>query len=301
MDQECGRYAPEASSRRQLIDLRLAEIASGFGKTSSGLGQAMGDATLAPGKRFRGILLLMAGEATGGIGTALIDVACAIELAHTASLIFDDLPCMDDASIRRGRATTHVAFGQSRAILAGIALVTESLRLASEARDTDAGTRVRLTGILATALGPCGLCAGQDFDLHEEKTATGVEREQDLKTGSLFAAGFEMLGCVQRLDPTETQALVKAGRALGRAFQCYDDLLDVQAEAGHLGKDTGRDTTAPGPARGMLAVRSLLRAAAHYDTLRSEFDVILAGCPFETRPLADHIARVLPVSASLRA
>lgn len=300
MDQECVHQSSRANAGawRQVIDARLAEIAAEFGKTSPGLGQAMADAVLAPGKRFRSILLLIAGEATGSVRPALIDVACAVELAHCASLVFDDLPCMDDARLRRGRPTTHVAFGQSRAILAGIALVTESLRLAGSARGASTGTRTRLTGILATALGPQGLCAGQDLDLHGEKTAADIEREQDLKTGALFAAGFEMLGLVQRLDEGETQALTGAGRLLGRVFQSYDDLLDVQAEAGRLGKDTGRDASAPGPCRGVLAVRSLPHAVALYDTLRTEFDAILARCAFETGPLADYVAHVLPVSAT---
>ena len=286
---------------RGAVDARLAEIAGGFGTASPALGRAMAEAALAPGKRFRAMVLLIAGDATGGVGPTLIDAACAVELVHTASLVFDDLPCMDDAQARRGRPTTHVAHGECRAILAGIALVTEAMRVLSTARGADAETRARLVAALAGALGPGGLCAGQDLDIHAPKDAAGIQREQDLKTGALFVAGFEMFGLIQRLGAADMATLAALGRTLGRAFQSYDDLLDVQAEAGTLGKDTGRDAQAPGPARGVLAVRSLAQAQAHYDRLRAELDGLLAGCGFDSMALAAHIARVLPARASCAA
>jgi geranylgeranyl pyrophosphate synthase len=282
---------------RGAIDDRLGELARGFGAASSGLGQAMAEAALAPGKRFRGMLMLLVGEATGGVSETLIDAACAVELAHTASLVFDDLPCMDGAAMRRGRATTHVAHGEGRAILAGIALVTEALRLLAAARGSDAPTRARLVATLAAALGPEGLSAGQDLDLNGAKDREALTREQDLKTGALFAASFEMLGMVQRLDPAESRSLAAVGRLLGRAFQSYDDLLDVVAEAGALGKDVGRDAAAPGRRRGLLAVHSLADAAGEYDALRADLEAVLARRPFETAPLSAYIAQVLPQAA----
>lgn len=292
------RDAVEPSDWRRVVDARLAEIAADFGRSSPSLGRAMSEAVLAPGKRFRAMLLLIAGEATGGAGPALIDAACAVELVHAASLVFDDLPCMDDAQARRGRPTTHRLHGECRAILAGIALVTEGMRLLAGARAADAETRARLVAILAGAVGPAGLSAGQDLDLHAPKDPGGVEREQDLKTGALFLAGFEMLGAIQRLDRRDMATLVGLGRTLGRAFQSYDDLLDVRGEATALGKDTGRDHLGPGMARGMLAVRSLAGAEAHYGALRAELDTLLEGCGFDSLPLAAHIARVLPARAA---
>lgn len=298
MDDKCMRDVTGPADWRCVVDDRLAEIAAGFGLASPALGRAMADAVLAPGKRFRAMVLLIAGEATGGVRPALIDAACAIELVHTASLVFDDLPCMDDAKARRGRPTTHLVHGECRAILAGIALVTEAMRLLATARGADADTRARLVASMSAAIGPAGLCAGQDLDIHAPKDAAGVQREQDLKTGALFAAGFEMFGMLQRLGRADIDRLAALGRTLGRAFQSYDDLLDVQAEAGALGKDTRRDTQAPGLARGVLAVRSLPQAQAHYDALRTEVDDLLGGCGFDSLPLAAHIARVLPGRAS---
>lgn len=111
------------------------------------------------------MVLLIAGEATGGVTPALLDTACAVELVHTASLVFDDLPCMDNARMRRGRPATHLVHGECRAVLAGIALVTEAMRVLATAREADAEARARLVAILAAALGPRGLCAGQDLDL----------------------------------------------------------------------------------------------------------------------------------------
>ncbi|WP_229583338.1 polyprenyl synthetase family protein [Paracoccus sp. S-4012] len=258
-------------------------------------------AALAPGKRFRALVLLIAGEATGGVGPALIDAACAVELVHTASLVFDDLPCMDDARRRRGRPATHLVHGECRAILAGIALVTEAMLLLATARGTDAETRARLVAILAEAVGPRGLSAGQDLDVNAPKDVAAVEREQDLKTGALFAAGFRMFGVIQRLDTPEVDMLVKLGKTLGRAFQSYDDLMDVRGDAFALGKDTGRDHLARDGGRGVLAVRSLPQAEAHYAGLRAELDLLLDGCGFNTLPLSAHIAEVLPVRADCAA
>ena len=288
--------APDIARLRGAIDGRLGELARGFGAASPGLGQAMAEAALAPGKRFRGMLMLIVGEATGGVSEALVDAACAVEFAHTASLVFDDLPCMDDAMTRRGRATAHLVHGEGRAVLAGIALVTEALRLLAMARGSDAPTRARLVATLAAALGPAGLCAGQDLDLNGAKDRAALQREQDLKTGALFAAGFEMLGIVQRLDPAESSSLADLGRLLGRAFQCYDDLLDVVVGVGALGKDVGRDAAA-GRQRGVLAVHSLADAAGQYDAQRADLETALARRPFETAPLSAYIAQVLPPAA----
>lgn len=283
---------------RGAVDDRLAEVAAGFGLAAPELGRAMSEAALAPGKRFRAMVMLIAGEGTGGVRPALIDAACAIELAHAASLVFDDLPCMDDAQARRGRPTTHLVHGECRAILSGIALLTEAMRLLATARGAEGATRARLVAALAGAVGPDGLCAGQDLDIHAVKDAAGVQREQDLKTGALFSAGFEMLGLIQNLSGRDMDTLAALGRTLGRAFQSYDDLLDVQAEASALGKDTGRDAGGHGPARGMLAVRSLAQAQAHYDALRAELDGLLENCSFDSLPLGAHIARVLPRRAN---
>ena len=268
---------------RGIVEDNLAAITGGFGARSTGLGTAMREAVLAPGKRFRGTLILLAGAATGEVGPGLVDIACALELAHTASLVFDDLPCMDDASTRRGRATTHVAHGESRAILAGIALVTEALGLLATARGAEPAARARLVAILAGALGPAGLCAGQDKDLHAPKSPAGIVLEHDLKTGALFTAGFEMLAVLRDLPEARTAGLVGIGRLLGRAFQCYDDLRNVVEDRGA--------GSAPARRRPVEGARD---AVARYAGLRAQLDAALADCPFDAGPLAGYIATVLP-------
>lgn len=282
---------------RQVIDTRLEVVCGQFRAHSPFLGDAMATAVLAPGKRFRGTVLLLAGEASGGAEPALVDAACALELVHSASLILDDLPCMDDATMRRGRPCTHVSYGESRAILAGVALITEALGVLAAAEGAGGAVRAQLVATLARALGPAGLCAGQDMDLHAPKSAAGIACEQDLKTGALFAAGFEMLGVVKALAPAQTAALVRLGLLLGRVFQSYDDLLDVLASREALGKDTNRDQSAGGIARGLLAVRTLEDAIRQYDNLRARLDAALADCPFEAAPLAAYTASVLPSAA----
>lgn len=288
------RDAIEPFGWQAVVEARLAEVARGFGAASPALGLAMADAALAPGKRFRAKLLLLAGEATGEAGPAQVDIACAVELVHTASLVFDDLPCMDDAKTRRGQPTTHLRHGEARAILAGIALVTEALRMLATTRGVDEPTRAALVAVLARAVGPGGLCAGQDLDLHAAKDAAGIEAEQDLKTGALFVAGFEMLALLQGLEEADRSSLIRLGRRLGRAFQSYDDLLDVEALAADLGKDTGRDRAASGPARGVLAVQDPATARARYEGHMHEIAGILEGCRFDSRALAQQIFSVLP-------
>lgn len=282
---------------RGVVERNLAAISAGFGARSAPLGAAMAEAVLAPGKRFRGTLILLAGAATGEAAPALVDVACALELAHTASLIFDDLPCMDDAATRRGRATTHVAHGESRAILAGIGLVTEALGLLAVAKEAGPATRARLVAILAGALGPAGLCAGQDMDLHAPKSAAGLADEHDLKTGALFAAGFEMLAAVRGLPEGQTAGLVELGLLLGRAFQSYDDLLDATEDAAGGAMENGGGTGAARMAagrRGLLAVKNARQAEEHYARMRGALSSALAGCPFDAAPLARYTASVLP-------
>jgi len=141
-----------------LLQTRLDEIAAGFGTVSAPLGAAMSHAALSSGKRFRGNLLLLAADASGGVCETIVDAACAIEMVHAASLVFDDLPCMDDAALRRGQPATHVAHGESRAVLGGIALITEAT-IHYLSRQIEAGAEVvKLFDSWAGSL------KGRDFD-----------------------------------------------------------------------------------------------------------------------------------------
>lgn len=282
------------SIHRDLLDARLTQIASGFGAVSPPLGAAMSHAALSAGKRFRGMLLLLAAEQSGGVCQAMVDAACAIEMVHSASLIFDDLPCMDDAGLRRGLPATHVAHGESRAILGGIALITEGVAVVANARGADAATRAALVRILTRALGPQGLSAGQDLDLSADKSHAGIEREQDLKTGVLFVAGLEMLAVIKAFDDEEKAQMIAFGRQLGRVFQSYDDLLDVIGDQQALGKTTGRDSAAPGPRRGLLAVGDLHHVMRHYEASRAQLDAMLRSRRLQAPEIAALLERVLP-------
>ncbi|WP_282602806.1 polyprenyl synthetase family protein [Paracoccus sp. PARArs4] len=279
---------------RDLVEIRLAQISGQFGAISTPLGAAMSDAALSPGKRFRAVLMLMVAESSGGVCDAMVDAACAVEMVHAASLIFDDMPCMDDARTRRGQPATHVAHGEGRAVLAGIALITEAMRILGEARGATPDQRARLVASMSRAMGPVGLCAGQDLDLHAPKDAAGIEREQDLKTGVLFVAGLEMLSIIKGLDKAETEQLMAFGRQLGRVFQSYDDLLDVIGDKASTGKDTGRDTAAPGPKRGLMAVGQMGDVAQHYRASRAQLDELMRTRLFRGGQIADLLARVLP-------
>ncbi|MDM7459758.1 MAG: polyprenyl synthetase family protein [Paracoccus sp. (in: a-proteobacteria)] len=286
---------------RARLNRRLSEIATDFGKASPALGSAMQAAALSSGKRFRGVLLLIAAEAAGGACDATLDAAVALELVHASSLIFDDLPCMDDAILRRGQPAIHVAHGESRAVLAGIALITEAMRILATAPGASPEIRARLVAILSHALGPLGLCAGQDLDLNAEKTPEGIQREQDLKTGVLFIAGLEMLAVLKDLDEDELQAMVAFGRELGRVFQSYDDLLDLIADSETTGKDSGRDRRDDSAARGILAVADLRDVSAGYEERRAALDRMLSGRRIHHPEMGALLARVLPHRLKLSA
>lgn len=292
MRKEASTYLADAL--RDRLNLRLSEITNDFGSASAGLGEAMSEAVMPGGKRFRGTLLLMAAEAGGGACDASVDAAAALEIVHGASLVFDDLPCMDDAHLRRGKPATHVAHGEARAVLAGIAMITEAMRVLANARGAPPETRARLVQILSAALGPKGLCAGQDLDLAGDKTPERVTREQDLKTGVLFVAGLEMLGVIRGLDEQAIQSMIAFGRQLGRVFQSYDDLLDLLGDPQAIGKDTGQDARPDHPARGLLAVSSVSDVSESYEVDRAKLDNMLEIPPLSNPEIQELLARVLP-------
>ena len=204
----------------------------------------MRHALLAPGKRVRPLLTMLTAAQFGADPIAALDAGCAVELVHTASLVFDDLPCMDDSFTRRGQASTHVAFGEATAVLAGIALLTRSFAILSDMRDVPAATRVELTGILSRAAGAEGLAAGQERDLKDRSPADALEKINDIndqKTGALFIAAVQMGGRIANADARLLAALAVVGREIGLAFQALDDVIDMAASSCTAGKDTGKD------------------------------------------------------------
>lgn len=204
------------------------------------LASAMRYSTLGGGKRMRPLLVYAAAELTGGDIVDADACAAAVELIHAYSLIHDDLPCMDDDTLRRGKPTCHVAYDEATALLAGDAL--QSLAFATLARSRHAADACAL---LAGAAGLSGMAGGQQLDLD----ATGASLDVDaltrlhlLKTGALIRAAVQLgARCGRPLDEREAQALDRYARAAGLAFQVVDDMLDVEGSAATLGKTAGKD------------------------------------------------------------
>ena len=177
-----------------------------------------------------------------------MDAGCAVELVHSASLVLDDLPCMDDASLRRGRAATHREFGQATAILASIGLLNRAFGALAEHDATDPQLRARAARVLSDAIGSNGMIAGQEIDLHERAsvdTESGIEGVNWLKTGTLFVAAAHMGALAAQLPPQGTEAVKECAKHVGLAFQTADDLIDQTADIASAGKDVGQDAGLP--------------------------------------------------------
>ena len=206
---------------------------------------AMYYSLLAGGKRIRPVLLLEACRMCGGDPAAVYPFAGAIEMIHTYSLIHDDLPCMDDDDLRRGRPTNHKVYGEATAVLAGDALLTAAFEWMLDPSVELPPQRVlEAAGLLARAAGAQGMVGGQVLDMAGEGHALGlteVEELQRLKTGALIQAAVEM-GCVLAGGSQEQrQALSRFAARLGLAFQIQDDILDVVGDQATLGKPVGSD------------------------------------------------------------
>lgn len=201
---------------------------------------------LSPGKRLRPIIALLACEQWGGNVEQALDVACAVEMVHAASLIMDDLPAMDDARLRRGCVTTHVVFGEGTGMLATITLVNEAFRVVSQMSSVPAERRLRCISYLATAVGPDGLAGGQERDITCDGLAAGhtmaeMELRHRQKTGALFAAAAAMGAEAARADADFVEAMHDYGLALGLGYQAFDDVIDYAATSDDTGKDEGQD------------------------------------------------------------
>jgi farnesyl diphosphate synthase len=208
------------------------------------LGVAMRYAVLDGGKRLRPLLVFAASEAVGGNAQACLRAACAVELIHAYSLVHDDLPCMDNDVLRRGKPTVHVAYGEARALLAGDALQALAFELLTPDDDTvPPAVQARLCRLLAVAAGHEGMAGGQAIDLAsvgQVLNAAQLQRMHELKTGALLQ-GSVMMGASCAVDTPIQTHLQAYGAAIGLAFQVVDDILDVTADSVTLGKTAGKD------------------------------------------------------------
>lgn len=208
------------------------------------LHEAMRYAALDGGKRVRPLLVYAAGQLFDAPQEALDRAAAAVEMIHAYSLVHDDMPCMDDDALRRGKPTVHVKYDEATALLVGDALQAQAFLILSEG-NTSAETRLGLVRLLAQASGSVGMCGGQAIDLASvglALTREQLEQMHRLKTGALLRASV-LLGasCGKTLSTEETAALHTYAAAIGLAFQVVDDILDATADSATLGKTAGKD------------------------------------------------------------
>ncbi|WP_374668238.1 polyprenyl synthetase family protein [Ramlibacter sp.] len=256
----------------------------------AGLGAAMRYAVLDGGKRLRPLLVLAACEAVQGHCEASVRAACAVELIHAYSLVHDDMPCMDNDVLRRGKPTVHVAYGEAGALLAGDALQAlafEFLTPDDEAA-VPAAVQARLCRLLARAAGHAGMAGGQAIDLAavgRQLTEAELRHMHRLKTGALLQASVMMGAACGDTSPAALAALDTYGWALGLAFQVVDDILDVTADSATLGKTAGKDAAQDKPT--YVSLLGLDRARSHAEELLAQAHAALAasGLP-DTRALA---------------
>ncbi len=214
-------------------------------KTPPRLYEAMEYSVLAPGKRFRSFLLLEFGQAFQVPEKYLLQIAMVIEFVNAYSLVHDDLPCMDDAALRRGQPTTHLKFDEATALLAGNALLTAAFEmLSSEETHPDPTIRLGLITALAEACGSQGMMGGQMLDLLGETTRFNldeIKHMQSLKTGALLSFSCEAAAILAKQELNILNEVRNFGAHIGLAFQITDDLLDVEGSEEKIGKPTGID------------------------------------------------------------
>ena len=245
---------------------------------------AMRYAVLNGGKRVRPLLVYAAGEFGGAAESMLDPIAASIEFVHAYSLVHDDLPCMDDDVLRRGKPTVHVAFDEATAMLTGDALQAEAFRVLASA-PLAAETTVTLIRDLAQASGTQGMCGGQAIDLAavgRSMTAAELETMHRMKTGALLRASVTMGAAAGRISANEWAALERYADAIGLAFQVVDDLLDAVATSAELGKTAGKDQRQSKPT--YVSVQGTEAARRWAERLRVDAHDALSSLGAEAQP-----------------
>ncbi|QPH54203.1 polyprenyl synthetase family protein [Pontivivens ytuae] len=257
------------------------------------LAAALRHAVLPGGARIRPTICHAVARACGDPVPSLTDAACAaLELIHCASLVHDDLPCFDDADMRRGKPSVHVAFGEPLAVLAGDALILAAFDVLSRAGEAEPLSALRLTGALARATGmPHGICAGQGWESETEVDLAAYHRA---KTGSLFVAATTMGALAAGED---AEPWVELGARIGEAFQVADDLRDALMDADALGKPCGQDAALGRP--NAVAELGVEGAVARLDDILGGAIASIPSCPGEAQlceMVRRQAAQIMPVS-----
>lgn len=257
---------------------------------------AMRYALLGGGKRVRPLLVAAAGELFDADPATLARAASALEMIHVYSLVHDDMPCMDDDALRRGKPTVHVAYDEATALLVGDALQSQAFAVLAEGTAIPPARQMAMLRLLAQASGSAGMCGGQAIDLDSVGLALSLqqlEQMHQLKTGALLRAAV-LLGALagKDLEPDDMTALNAYARAIGLAFQVVDDVLDATADSATLGKTAGKDAAANKPT--YVSILGLEPSRALAEQLRCDAHAALA--PFgdkarRLRELADLVVQ----------
>ena len=261
----------EAWAREQLAGVESALESWVPAAAPAGLGEAMRYGVLDGGKRLRPLLVLAACDAVAGEPVAALRAAVAVELIHAYSLVHDDMPCMDNDVLRRGKPTVHVKFGQAQAMLAGDAMQALAFEVLTPEEGVAPALQARLTALLARAAGHAGMAGGQAIDLASIGRTLDETALRDMhrrKTGALLQASVLMGAACGRVDAPAWRALADYGAAVGLAFQVVDDILDVTQASETLGKTAGKDLDHNKPT--YVSVLGLDAARRHAEDLREQ-------------------------------
>ena len=268
----------DAWARHQLDAVEAALDAWVPADTPAGLGDAMRYGVLDGGKRLRPLLVLAACDAVRGAREAALRAAVAVELIHAYSLVHDDMPCMDNDVLRRGKPTVHVRYGEAQAMLAGDAMQALAFEVLTPDSGVEPALQARLCSLLARSAGHAGMAGGQAIDLAsigkplDEPTLVDMHRR---KTGALLQASVLMGAACGPCDAGAWAGLSAYGAALGLAFQVVDDILDVTQASETLGKTAGKDLDNNKPT--YVSVLGLDAARRHAADLRDQAQAALAG------------------------
>ncbi len=276
-----------AQLRQDVDDVLEMAIGDGCGRDPR-LREAMRYAVVGGGKRFRAMLVALVTDLVGGTHAQALRVGAAVECVHAQSLVHDDLPCMDDDDLRRGRPTLHRKFDEATAVLAGDALLALAFEiLADDATHPDGAVRAKLVLALARSVGQDGLAGGQMMDLYPPSNPTEeqVFACESRKTGALIRFAVEAGAMLGQCSPAELERLLRFAESLGLVFQIRDDLLDSGGDAAVVGKALGKDAAAGRASSTVLL--GMAGAAAQASQLESYCQNELAGFGSKARPLRE--------------